>query len=277
MVIVDSQVHIWKADSPDRPWRAGARPHRDVPFSADDLLLEMDAAGVTGAILVPPILENNRNDLALAAAQRHPDRFAVMGRIDTEAPEARTLIASWRRQPGMLGLRFNFNDPDGFRVLAGRRLDWLWAAAEKACVPIMLMLNPTELQFADRIAAEHPELRLVLDHLALPPDTKVPAAFAELDKLLALARRPNVAAKASAMPAYASDGYPYRSLYPYLRRVYDAFGPRRMFWGSDFSRLKCSYRQAITMFTEDISWFTAEDKEWIMGRGLCEWLGWKLP
>ena len=31
------------------------------------------------------------------------------------------------------------------------------------------------------------------------------------------------------------------------------------------------------MFTEEIPWFTDEDKEWIMGRGLCEWLRWQLP
>ena len=59
--------------------------------------------------------------------------------------------------------------------------------------------------------------------------------------------------------------------------MYDTFGPKRMCWGSDMSRLPCSYRQAITYFTEEIPWLTAEDKEWIMGRSLCDWLGWKLP
>jgi hypothetical protein len=36
------------------------------------------------------------------------------------------------------------------------------------------------------------------------------------------------------------------------------------------------HRQAITMFTEEILWLTAGDKEWNMGRGICEWLGWKM-
>jgi hypothetical protein len=48
-----------------------------------------------------------------------------------------------------------------------------------------------------------------------------------------------------------------------------------MFWGTDWSRLPCSYRQGVTMFTEELSWLSAEDKEWIMGRGVGEWLGWK--
>ena len=76
-------------------------------------------------------------------------------------------------------------------------------------------------------------------------------------------------------PCYTDDTYPYRRLQPYLRRVYDAFGPKRMFWGTDLSRLPCTYRQGVTMFTEEIPWLTSRDKEWIMGRGVCEWVGWK--
>jgi hypothetical protein len=56
----------------------------------------------------------------------------------------------------------------------------------------------------------------------------------------------------------------------------EAFGPQRVFWGSDFSRLPCSYRQCVTHFTEELGLAEA-DKEWVMGRGLAEWLRWPLP
>jgi predicted TIM-barrel fold metal-dependent hydrolase len=95
-----------------------------------------------------------------------------------------------------------------------------------------------------------------------------------LPDLLALARRSNVAVKASALPAYSSEPYPYRGLHGHLRRVFDAFGPRRTFWGTDLTRLPCSYRQAITMFTEELPWLSAHDQEWVMGRAVLEWLGW---
>jgi hypothetical protein len=58
--------------------------------------------------------------------------------------------------------------------------------------------------------------------------------------------------------------------------VFDAFGPKRTFWGTDWSRLPCSYRQGVTMFTEEMSWLKGEDLDWVMGRGVCEWIGWKL-
>ena len=279
MFIADSQVHIWAANTPERPWRAGVHPHREVPLQVDELLREMDAAGVNRAVLVPPYWDADRNDLVLEAARQHPDRLAAMGRIDTDAPNARALIANWRQQPGMLGLRFTYslNRPQVGTALIEGRMDWLWEEAGKAGVPIMLVVPHALVHLIDRVAERHPALRLVMSHLALTSGKKDEEAFRELDKLLVIAKRPNVAVKASALPAYTNDRYPYRRLHPYLRRVYDAFGPRRIFWGTDLARLPCSYRQAVTMFTEEIPWLTAEDKEWIMGRGLCEWIGWKLP
>jgi L-fuconolactonase len=275
MLIADAQVHIWGANTPQRPWPARHKPHRDVPIGADELLREMDAAGVNRVVIVPPSWEGDRNDVALAAARKHPDRFAVMGRLDAEAPEARTAVASWRKQPGMLGLRFTFHRPGLHEPLTEGRIDWVWQETEKHGVPVMVLVAQANAHLIDRIAERHPRLKIVMDHLGLTSG-KDEEAFRDLDKVLALAKRPNVAAKASCLPFFTSDTYPYRRLHPYIRRVYDAFGPKRMFWGTDLSRLPCTYRQGITLFTEEIPWLTADDKEWIMGRGVCEWLGWKL-
>lgn len=277
MLIVDAQVHIWGANTPERPWPARLEAHRDVPIGKDELLREMDAAGVDRVIIVPPSWEGDRNDLALAAAAAHPDRFAVMGRLDTEAPDARERVRAWLDQRGMLGLRFTFHAPMLLPPLTEGRMDWVWAEAERRRIPVMALVSHAHVHLIDRIAERHPGLRLVMDHLALTRNKYDEEAFRDLDNLLALAKRANVAVKASALPCYTRDAYPYRRLHPYLRRVYDAFGPKRMFWGTDLSRLPCSYRQGITMFTEEIPWLTDEDKRWIMGRGVCEWLGWRMP
>jgi L-fuconolactonase len=277
MLIADAQVHIWGANTPERPWPARLEAHRDPPIGKDEMLAAMDEAGVDRCIIVPPSWEGDRNDLALEAAQQHPTRFAVMGRLNAEAPDARDALKNWRKQQGMLGLRFTFHAPMLVPPLTDGRMDWLWADAEKYGVPIMVLVTPDLIHHIERIAQRHPGLKLVMDHLALKRLTKDEEAFRDLDKLLGLAKYPNVAAKATALPCFTNDTYPYRRLHPYIRRVYDAFGPKRMFWGTDYSRLPCTYRQGITMFTEELPWLTAEDKEWIMGRGVCEWTGWPLP
>ena len=278
MLIADSQVHIWGADTPDRPWPPG-RAHqaqKPYPVTKDMLLQGMDEAGVSRVVIVPPSWEGDRNDLALEASRLHADRFAVMGRLAIERPESRSLVADWKRQPGMLGLRFTFHTEVQKPWLTDGTADWLWTAAEKAGLPVMIYV-PGSLPLVDGIAARHPGLRLVIDHLALAIGQKDDAAFADLPHLLALAKRPNVAVKASALPCCSTEPYPYRGLHKHLRQVVDAFGPRRVFWGTDWTRLPCTWRQAITLFTEELPWLSAADRDWIMGRAVCEWLGWPLP
>lgn len=276
MHIVDSQIHIWGADTPDRPWPSrGTHAHRDPPFTTAEVLATMDEAGIEAAILVPPSWEGDRNDLALAAAKQHPTRFAVMGRLDHEAPGAREALEHWREQPGMLGLRFLFHTPLLRTPFVEGKLDWVWAQAERHGIPVMIGLHQEYHELLDALATKHPKLRIAIDHLGLVATERDAAAFRNLDKLLALARHPNIAVKASALPCYTEDVYPYRALHPYVQRVTSAFGPRRVFWGTDLSRLPCTCREAITMWTEEMPWLAPGDLEWIMGRGIRTWLGYE--
>ena len=186
-------------------------------------------------------------------------------------------LADWRKSPGMLGIRLTFHTEWQRPLLTNGKLDLFWPAAERAGVPVMVLVPHHMLHLLEPIVARHPGLRFTMDHLSVPSKTRGHEAFTGLDHLLALARYPNLAVKASGLPSYSVEAYPYRDLQPHLRRVYDAFGPQRIFWGTDYSRLPCSYRQAITLFTEEQPWLNENDKAWIMGRGLCEWLGWPLP
>ena len=77
--IVDAQLHLWKASAPDYPWNPGVKPQLPEPFTIERALPLMDEAGVDRAVVVPPGL-NDVNTYGLEAAQRYPDRFAVMGR-----------------------------------------------------------------------------------------------------------------------------------------------------------------------------------------------------
>ncbi|WP_028223447.1 amidohydrolase family protein [Paraburkholderia oxyphila] len=275
MLIIDSQVHIWGENTVQRPWPDRGPPGRETPLGKDELLGEMDQAGVDSVVIVPPFWEGDRNDLALAAAQVHPDRFAVMGRLNPENLALRGRVKRWREEPGMLGLRCSFHAPSVRPWLIEGHMDWVWREAEEGAVPIYLYLNTEDLDHVDRIAQRHPGLRLALDHLCLPIDKKDDEAFANLDKVLELAKQPNIAVKASWMPNFSTQPYPYRNLFGYLRQVIDAFGPQRTFWGSEFSCLKrVSYRDCVTMFAEQMSWLSAEDLAWIMGKGLSRWLGW---
>lgn len=279
MQILDSQVHIWGADAPERPWPRGGtpRPHRERPWTAAELVEAMDQAGVSASIIVPPGWEGDRNDLAIEAVRRYPDRFAIMGRFDPLTDDPFEAFARWREQAGMLGVRFTFHSQRGRDLLVEPAMARVWAAGEQHRIPFMVRALPEMLPTIADIAERHPKLRLALDHLAIPGGTVDEAAFSHLPALTALARHPNLAVKATCLPAYTSDPFPHRALHAPLRAIIDAFGPERVFWGSDVSRLPGSYRDCVLQFADHMPWLGASALEAIMGRGLARWLEWDRP
>ena len=267
MLIVDAHVHIWATGTPNPP-------HRQVgELSGEALLREMDEAGIDAAVIQPPAWDATSNEVAVEAARRHPGRFAVLGWFALDGPANRSLIGGWTKRPGMLGLRFTFPQPHQEAWLSDGTLDWLWPAAEQAGLPVALAAG-NFLPLVAGIAERHPGLRLLIDHLGMPLRKKDADALVNLADLVALARHPNVALKASAAPGASSEPYPYRNLHDYLRAVYDAFGPSRMFWGTDITRMPCTWRQCVTLFTEELDWLSDADKNSIMGGALCDWIGW---
>jgi predicted TIM-barrel fold metal-dependent hydrolase len=269
MRIVDAQVHIWESGTP-------VSIHRQISaYTVDDLLEEMDEGGVDAALLHPPSWDDRANEVSIAAARKHPDRLAVLGFFDVADPGQRHLVETWKAQPGMLGLRFAFLRPGSRNWLTDGAMDWLWPAAERLGLPIAL-LAADHVPKVGEIAARHPGLRLMVDHLGRRRHSQDAAAFANLGEMLALARYPNVAIKATGAPSYSSEPYPYRNIHGYLRQIFDAFGPDRMFWGTDITRMPCSWRQCVTMFTEELPWLKGRDLERVMGAALCDWVGWKL-
>ena len=278
MHIVDAQVHVWAAHTPERPWAPGREreAQRRYPVPPESLLLQMDLAGVARAVLVPPSWEGDRNDLALNAAATYSDRFGVMGRLRLDDPAAPDLVSTWREQPGMLGMRFTFHNEHNRHLLTDGSAGWLWPAAERAGIPIMVLV-PGQLEAFERIARAHPGLRFVIDHFGLNLWLRPPEVWDDLAAVCALARYPNVAVKASGAPSFSREPYPFADTHEPLHRLFEAFGPQRTFWGTDLTRMRCTYYECIHHFTDHLSWLRGDDLEWVMGRGICEWLDWPLP
>jgi predicted TIM-barrel fold metal-dependent hydrolase len=275
MLIVDSQVHVWAAESSDRPWPPGRAKEAQKPYpvTKDMLLFEMELAKVDRIVLVPPSWEGDRNDVALAAARTHPDKFAVMGRFDLTDPNNHDKVASWCRQPGMLGMRFTFHNEHYRHLLTDGSVAWFWPVAEAAGIPLMVLV-PGALNILDGIASRHPNLKFTIDHAGIDFRGSAPNVFDDLPEVCALARHANVAVKASGLASLSRKPYPFTDVHDGLKRLYDAFGPKRTFWGTDLTRMPCSYRECIDLFLKEQTWLTGDDLEWVMGRGICEWLSW---
>jgi len=271
MQVVDAQIHLWGSGLPSN------MAHRQVTsFTAAEAIAMMDEAGVAAAVIHPPPWDPGSHDLALAAVRDYPGRFAIMGSLPLDAPESKSRIAAWRDQPGVLGLRYLFLGEPARTQLRDGSLDWLWAEAERASVPVAVLATDS-LREIGAIAGRHPGLRITIDHLGGRGGNttlKDAAAMAHMPELLALAKFPNVAMKATGAPGYSSETYPFPKMHTYLKQIFDSFGPHRMFWGTDITKMPCSWQQCITMFTEELPWLAGEDKALVMGEAICAWWGW---
>jgi predicted TIM-barrel fold metal-dependent hydrolase len=278
MLITDVQVHLWEADRPDRPWPKPTLrpPHKPNGFAPEEMLAEMAAAGVDRAVIVPPTWTGESNAYALETAARYPDRFAVVGRFDAKASDARKQLEGWLDQPHMLGIRMSFHVKPFIDWLDDGSLDWFWADCERLAIPVMALV-PGNARKLHRIVARHRDLTLLIPHMACVLDEHGADAFARLDDLVALARYPKVNVNVSSAPCFSNEAYPFRDLTPFIRRIYDAYGPRRMLWGADITRLTSTYAECLNHFRKGLDFVSDEDKEWILGKTLARVLNWPEP
>jgi len=271
MQIIDAQIHTWGVGLPSN------LSHRQVThFTPEEAIALMDEGGVDAAIIHPPHWDPNSTEMAFQACRDYPGRFAILGSLPLDEAESTPLIATWRDQPGMLGLRYVFlQDPEKQRLHDGE-LEWMWDAAEAAGVPVSCLATDS-LTVLGEVARRHPGLRLTIDHLGGRgglTTLKDHEAMTHMPELLKLAALPNVAVKATGAPGYSGEAYPFPIMQSYLKQIFDAFGPSRMFWGTDITKMPCSWRECVEMFTHELNWLNDDDKRLIMGEAICQWWGW---
>jgi predicted TIM-barrel fold metal-dependent hydrolase len=273
MLVTDAQVHLWRRRPGDPPPTAAATATRPNGHGPEEMLQEMAEAGVDRVVIVPPgsLLPN---DEALAIAEADSGKFAVMGSLTPEEPGARERLPHWMDNPHMLGARIGFSAGGQFKPsFDDGTLDWFWKDCERLGIPLMILIGGMSAR-AFPVFARYPGLTIIVDHMARPSGAAGIGSWNDIDDLLRLAKLPNVFIKVSSAPNYSDDPYPYADIHPHLERIYEAWGARRMMWGSDLTRLRGSYRDCVRLFQEGLTFLSVEDREWILGKTLAETLHW---
>ncbi len=270
MQIVDAQIHLWATGLPNN------KAHiQETSFTAKQAVALMDEAGVHAAIIHPPSWDPKSHELALAAVNDYPNRFAIMGTLPLNRAISEKKIPFWKNNV-VLGLRYTLLEEPHRSWIADGSLDWLWKIAEEEKIPISMLVTDSLVELQN-IAERYPELRLTIDHLGGRGGNttlKDNEAMEHIPNLLKLAKYPNVAVKATGAPGYSGEAYPYPIMQGYLEQIYDAFGPHRTFWGTDITKMPCSWTECITMFTKEARWLNKNDRALVMGDAICAWWGW---
>lgn len=275
MPIIDSQVHAYEANTPERPW--DTVPNWPDHVTGDEMVAAMDAVGVDGAIFVSAFsMYRYDASYAIEVQQAHPDRLALVKPIDPDNPETDDIIADWKSTPGTVGIRI-FMRKEEKRAPDDPGLDRILRAAVRHDFPVNILCW-NNIDAGTAVIDRHPETRFVVDHLAIlqPRSPPAPAEpWADLPKVLQLAKRPNAVIKVSGACTLSREPYPFLDIWDPLARVFDAWGIERCLWGTDWTRAQAvvNYEQAVTPFLETDR-ISADERAMLMGGACAKAYGW---
>lgn len=262
--VVDPHVHVWKND-PRFPWpKELANPPKEDALPST-LLGLMQRHGVEKTVIVHVIYYRWDCRYAADAVRRHADRFMGVCRVDPTSPTAADELSRWVREYGFHGVRLSpYSGPGGDWINDHKAMDPIFRRAAELGVPMCILCDADRLGDVGRVIERHAErLDVCIDHMADCPIDEPQS----LKKLLALARYPRVYVKLSHLWSLSRESYPYRDTHAQVRRLYDAFGPRRLMWGTDWPMVEqyCGYGKALALYRDEIDFFTDEDRRWILG------------
>ena len=272
--VIDSQVHAYERNSPERPWHGTLEGPDEV--TGDDMVAAMDAVGVDGALLVSPYsMYRYDASYALEVYAKHPGRFGLIRPFDAESEATADEMADWTGRPGVVGARImlTYGEFDADHPGLGRIL----IAGGRAGVPVNIMASG-QLPLVRELARRHPDTQVVVDHVGLAQPFQPPAPpepFADLANVLSLAELDNVAIKISGACTLSHEPFPYADIWEPLGRTFEAYGFDRCMWGTDWTRAVrlLTYEQGVEAFrvTDRL---TDGERAALMGGSLARIYGW---
>ena len=271
MTIIDSQVHAYEANTPKRPWHSV--PNWPPHVTGDEMVAAMDKVGVDGAIFISAFsMYRYDASYAMKVQRDHPGRFAIVKPVDPDDPAVGDVIAEWKRTPGAVGVRIMLTkEPGRDRDPKHPGLDRIASAAAQHDLPVN-MLFWGNLDAGTQVIDRHPNTRFIIDHLSIMQPRTPPAPpqpWADLPKVLDLAKRLNAVIKVSGACTLSKEPFPFPDIWDPLARVFDVWGFERCLWGTDWTRAYAvvNYEQAMEPFlkTDRLS---DSEREMLMG-GAC--------
>lgn len=276
-MIIDSQIHAYEANTPKRPWRS--TPNWPASASGDEMVAAMDRVGVDGAIFISSFsMYGYDASYAVEVQKAHPGKFALVKPVDPDDPAVEDVVADWKKTPGTVGIRVLMKADTPHR--AGHPgLDRMLRAAARHGFPVNILCWGN-LDAGTELIDRHPGTRFILDHLGIlqphEPSARAAQPWADLPKVLALAKRPNLVIKISGACTLSQKPYPYPDIWDPLARIFDAWGFERCLWGTDWTRAHAvvNYEQAVEPFrlTDRLS---AGERAMLMGGACAKVYGWK--
>ena len=277
--VIDAHMHVWSDNQDPFPYahpynRDFTRPEHAA--TAEILIDDMDRHGVTHSILVQTIFHGWDNSYTSQCLKRFPARFRGHGLIDPVDPHVADKLDYWMTQHGFSGMRFSpiyylGNRNGGDAWLTSQAHHRLWRRAEQLAAVFNMFISSSQLPRLEIMIERYPDARIVIDHMS-QIDFGHKNAQHELNSLLRLATYPNVWVKISELSSTApTKVYPFRDTLPWLRQIFNSFGPDRILWGTGYPGIcRADYKRPalsaeLALVREHFTFLNRENREKYMG------------
>ncbi len=265
---VDAHVHIWTDDFKKYPLAPGFKPQDMAPrvFTYDDILHYAKPNGVNRVVLVQMSYYGFDNSYMLDAIRRLPKVFRGIAIVDWNSGDVEAKMQELA-QHGVRGFRIVPPNVPAETCLQGEGLDRMFRCGAKENLAMCLLISPPAFPAVRKRCENFPDTPIVIDHfghVGLPG----PIVEQDMQALCALARYARVKVKVSAFYAAGNRKPPHLDVAPLVKRVYEAFGPERLMWGSDcpYQVQKETYADGISLVRDRLEFLSPADKEWILSR-----------
>ncbi len=275
-MVVDAHLHVWRS-VPDHPQPSATivSPCSDVPV---ELLRQyMGEHGVDKAVLVQPLYPGEDNSYVSDSAAADPSQLAAVCYVDPRREGADQLLRYWVRERGCSGLRIRPSVPGEEATFGQASSHPVWEAARELGVAINLLMQLEHIPALAGLAERFPQVPILIDHMA-SPDVTAGTGSPAFEDLLNLRRFPQVSVKVSGYYYHSDQGWPYRDCHSFFKALYDAYGAKRLIWGSDFPHviLKSSYASVLALQERFYTYLSSTELAAIMG-GNAEAVYWSPP
>jgi predicted TIM-barrel fold metal-dependent hydrolase len=263
---IDAHVHVWTHQFQKYPLASGVSEAEMKPatFLPSDILHRATPSGVARVVLVQMSYYGTDNSYMLDAIRQSPHVFRGIAVVD---PESSQPDASMRKlaKDGVRG--FRIYPPEGTSPpwFAGEGFTKMFRCGAEHGLAMCLLANPSDLAAVDRQCEKFPETPVIIDHMARIGRDGV-ILESDIMALCTLARHPHVKVKVSAFYALGNRTPPHLDLAPLIKRLFEAYGPRRLMWASDcpFQVEKETYEDGISLVRDRLDFLSDSDKEWML-------------
>lgn len=274
---IDAHQHFWRYDPARDAWITGAMSRLKRDFLPAELEHEHVANGIDSAIVVQVDQSENETLFLMDLAESYKRIAGVVGWVDFCSPKIEERLRFFSQYKKLCGFRHIAQAEPDDQFLVGRDFTHGISLLREYGFAYDILIYPKQLPAAIELAARFPEQRFVVDHLAKPliqDGCREPWA----SYMRIISQNANVFCKVSGLVTEA-DWLHWKpeDIDPYLDVVFEAFGPERLMFGSDWPvcLLAASYRQVKQLIETYVEAHAAQHKENIFGGNAIRFYGLK--